>query len=246
MDGLAVPSKVQVPMVDLVWRPDPKPEDPDEEDFLPDAPGSFVVGWFPIVPAEPLEEGQTFPEKAEIYIRLQISELLLPKEELEVTPPPPLTSRACCCLAVSPHAPAQRGRVASTVQYPLTCVCVCVCVCGMGRQSLNVLTMTVESMHRLPAVWGPEPEGQGEDHPYVYKLRYKLPGSGTGDGASIDVAIQPGEIVAKQPEPGAGGGEGGEEKAVDAAEGAFEAEEGEEPAVKRVESAVGFSKVKKP
>ena len=37
-----------------------------------------------------------------------------------------------------------------------------------------------------------------------------------------------------------------EEKAVDAAEGAFEAEEGEEPAVKRVESAVGCSKVKTP
>jgi len=246
VDGLTVPGKVQVPMLDLVWRPDPKPEDPDEEDFLPDAPGSFVVGWFPIVPAEPLEEGQTFPEKAEIYIRLQISELLLPKEELEVTPPPPLTSRACCCLAVSPHAPAQRGRVASTVQYPLTCVCVCVCVCGMGRQSLNVLTMTVESMHRLPAVWGPEPEAQGEDHLYVYKLRYTLPGSGGGDEANIDVAIQPGEIVAKQPEPEAGGGEGGDEKAVDAAEGAFEPEEGEEPAVKRVESAVRFSKVKTP
>lgn len=121
VEGLAVPGKVQVPMVDLVWRPDPKPEDPDEEDFLPDAPGSFVVGWFPIVPAEPLEEGLTFPEKAEIYIHLQISELLLPKEELEVAPPLPLTNCACCCLVVSTHAP-RHDSVASTVQYSLTCV----------------------------------------------------------------------------------------------------------------------------
>ena len=86
MEGLSVPGKVQVPLVDLVWRPDPKPDDPDEEDYLPDAPGSFIVGWFPIVPAEPLEEGQSFPETAEIYLRLQISELLLPKEDLMVLP----------------------------------------------------------------------------------------------------------------------------------------------------------------
>jgi len=68
--------------------------------------------------------------------------------------------------------------------------------------------MTVESMHRLPQLWGPSPEEQGEEHPYVYKLRYKLPG-GAGD-ETIDVDIQPGEIVAKDPEPEpAEGGEGG-------------------------------------
>lgn len=91
VEGLSVPGKVQVALHELVWRPDPKPDDPDEEDFLPDAPGSFVVGWYPIVPEEPLEEGQEFPEKAEVYIRLQISETLLSKEDLEVSTTPALS-----------------------------------------------------------------------------------------------------------------------------------------------------------
>lgn len=170
---------------DLVWRPDPKPQDPDEDDFLPDAPGSFVCGWFPIVPAEPLEEGQTFPEKAELYIRLQISETLLPKEDLE---------------------------------------------------DLNVLTVTVHGMHRLPQLWGPEPDAVGEDHPYVYKLQYKLPGA---QESMVEVLIEPGEIIAKdpEPEPRAEGEEAAAaEKPIDSAEGAFEPEEGEEPAHERVPS----------
>ena len=181
VEGLAVPGKVQIPLQDLVWRPDPKPEDPDEDDFLPDAPGSFIVGWFRIVPEEPLEEGQTFPEKAEVYIRLQISETLLPKEELA---------------------------------------------------TLNIVTFTIESMHRLPQLWRPGPEAPvGEDHEYVYKLRYKLPGAEAD--AFVDFNIEPGELSAAEPAPAPPevDAEGGQQEEGDKApEGAFEAEPGEEPA----------------
>ena len=182
VEGLAVPGKVQVPLLDLVWRPDPKPDDPDEDDFLPDAPGSFIAGWYPIVPGEPLEEDQTFPEKAEVYLRLQISETLLPKEDLE---------------------------------------------------SVNIVTFTIESMHRLPKLWRPGPEAPvGEDHEYVYKLQYKLPG--TDADSTIDINIEPGEISAAEGEPAAPEEEGGAaadgEQADNAPEGAFEAEPGEEPA----------------
>ena len=179
VEGLAVPGKAMVPLTDLVWRPDPKPEDPDEEDYLPGAPGSFLQGWYPIVPVEPLEEGQEFPEKAEIYVHLQISELLLPKEDLQL---------------------------------------------------LNVLTISVKSLHNLPQLWGPTQETQGENHDYVYKLRYTIPG--TEDGATIEIDVGPGEIIAKdpEPEPGEEGAEGMGEGADGAGgiEGAFEPEPGED------------------
>ena len=145
VEGLAVPGKVQVPLVDLVWRPDPKPDDPDEEDFLPDAPGSFVEGWYPIAPAEPLEEGQEFPEKAEMYMRLQISELLLPKEELEVacTPSSPASRagvavvvRNGCCVGIPAHAPRPRALpVWLSALLTSVCVRVCVGVCVAWRGS---------------------------------------------------------------------------------------------------------------
>ena len=178
VEGLALPGKVEIPLRDLVWRPDPKPDDPDEEDFLPDAPGSFIAGWFPLAPAAPLEEGQEFPDKAEVYIRLEISELLLPKEELD---------------------------------------------------ALNIVTLTLHSIHRLPPLWGPTPETAGENHDYLYKLRYSLPG--TEPDSVIDIKVDSGEILAPDPDPepsgepaaeGEGGGGG------DGVEGAFEPEAGEE------------------
>jgi hypothetical protein len=183
VQGLAVPGTVRVSLQDLVWRPDPKPDDPDEEDFLPDAPGSFIQGWFPLEPQDPLEEGVTFPEKAEMYIRLQISELLLPKDEL---------------------------------------------------QTLNVFTMTVESLHRLPPLWGPAPEEQGEDHAYVYKLLYTLPGM--EPDSTLSVSIEPGNIAATKAEPEPGAEDGGETAKEEGAEGAFEKEaaDGDEPAPTRI------------
>ena len=132
------------------------------------------------MPEEPLEEGQTFPEKAEVYIRLQISETLLPKEDLE---------------------------------------------------SVNIITFTIESMHRLPKLWRPGPEAPvGEDHEYVYKLQYKLPG--TDPDTLIDINIEPGEISAAEPDPASPeeGAPAEGETGDNAPEGAFEAEPGEEPA----------------
>ena len=133
------------------------------------------------MPGEPLEEGQTFPEKAEVYIRLQISETLLPKEDLE---------------------------------------------------TLNIVTFTIESMHRLPRLWRPGPEAPvGEDHEYVYKLQYKLPG--VEADTFIDIKIEPGELSAEEPAPGPpeeGAEGGGEEEGDKGPEGAFEAEPSDEPA----------------
>lgn len=101
-------------------------------------------------------------------------------------------------------------------------------------QLLNVVTISVESMHRLPEVWGPMPEAVGEDHEYVYKLKYSLPGA--VEESSIEIEIQPGEIVAKDPEPeppadgeeGDGSGDGGAVQESKGVEGAFEPEPGEE------------------
>jgi hypothetical protein len=150
VDGLGeVPGKVMVPLRALVWKSH------DPEDLEPDDPSLVVTGWYPIVPDAPLEEGQTFPESAEILIRLHIPRPLLPEDEL---------------------------------------------------RDLNVLTVNVHSMHRLPALWGPTPEKQGEHHDYIYTLRYTLPGEA---GSSIETKVDSGQIVAKQfrdpdMEPGSG------------------------------------------
>ena len=81
--GLALPATVTVPLVDLVWRPDPTPEDPDTLEYLPGWPGAFIFGWYKVVRGEgELEEGQEFPEGAEVYVKAEVTNLLLDKEDL--------------------------------------------------------------------------------------------------------------------------------------------------------------------
>jgi hypothetical protein len=39
VEGLAAPGKVSIPLTNLVWRPKPTLDDPDEDEFLPEYPG---------------------------------------------------------------------------------------------------------------------------------------------------------------------------------------------------------------
>lgn len=39
VEGLSSPGKVSIPLKNLVWRPKPTLDDPDEDEFLPEFPG---------------------------------------------------------------------------------------------------------------------------------------------------------------------------------------------------------------
>ena len=39
VEGLSAPGKVAIPLKNLVWRPKPTLDDPDEDEFLPEFPG---------------------------------------------------------------------------------------------------------------------------------------------------------------------------------------------------------------
>jgi hypothetical protein len=43
LEGLAAPGRVAIPLTNLVWRPKLSVDDPDEDEFLPEFPGEWIL-----------------------------------------------------------------------------------------------------------------------------------------------------------------------------------------------------------
>jgi hypothetical protein len=81
VEGLSVPAKVEVPLVNLVWLPNPQPSDPDDDEYLPGYSGKFVQGWFKVIPAES-SDAENFPTDAEIFVKISVPNALCSDEDL--------------------------------------------------------------------------------------------------------------------------------------------------------------------